>query len=742
MDDSETTRDRLTARWLSRLEVARGKCLAVYEQTTARRGLARLGSDAVFGDLAAEMYAVISDEVYRLLREVWSGPTLEGAGFPQERRQEGFFYWPGYLRYATARPGRLDVLRREAEQDFCSFDGTTFLAHVADQALDGAGFFRNAAGLSKASYLPLSIWMHLLYGRRLGSFVLHGFTRWISVNGEPFVWAEEEKSEESPLVAVEFAWREEGPPSVQSGVLRCPLPAAGGPRALQRAIELGLNESGLVRFGASRVLPRVSFPPYSVQLSKGETAERVDEGVSAARTEDIERLAADLVAILFGSMFVNCDSWKSGFTQEDGEAPALLRFILETQKECRRRDLRELEQALTLGVEATKGLPAAACGHIFSFYYAIPLPRSMKIEGFHKIEGDLGSINLYTTQRIPAVLLQVLRIWFHRIYEDLRLLEIASDAEQSGLRTAAGAFQHELKQLASAIGNQWVVPATKLFHLRTTIRDTEQWGNDRVGVIEIKREHKWLCEDLGVAPFREVLDSMVSLLRLWTLSESVEDLPFRLGRVMHVGGFVRKCMEAAQRALEPHALSYLSAENPQQLENFRRVRSVLAELRRRQLRALKIDVDRMFLVRQEEKAVWLARLLIGVLKNAVQHGSPLEGIRFSLRSVAGGRKRLTVRNKGFDYDEVRAGIEEGLLGDEAAMRAVALAVALNAVTQGATEFDAAARNFWRFTGNERAIFKSGDVIDACLVRLNGESIYRDFEEGPGGFYRSECEFDY
>lgn len=726
------------SRWLRGLESARRKCLAIHEDM-AGRGLARLGSDRDFELLASKLYRVVASEVYELLRGIWRSEAALNGRTPNSRVDEGVFFWPGYLRYATATPGRLDVLGRD---DFAGSDtpsGKPLVDRLATEALDGLGFVAGGDGPTEVSLLPLSVWMRLFYSRKLGAFELHGFTRWIAENGDSFVVPERsEHSAQVPLVAVEFAWGSAGEPTVEDGVLRCPLDESASIDALECAVDYALNRSELVAFSSEGLRPRTAFPP-SVLKSQGESAKSVSRhGLVSLAEVPAREIASRLLTIVFASMFVNCESWG----QDDRSHPAadrLLTYVNETKRLARSAGFKEAATAVSQGVDTIRSLPSAVYGRVFRYYYAMPLPRSMTIQGFHRIEGDLGSVNLYTTRRIPALFLQLLQVGTQRIYEDLRLLEIAIDARQRGLRTAAGAFQHEIKHLASAVGSRWVVPAETLFDIGAggVVRRAEE----RVGVIELEEQYRWLSEGMGLAPFREVLGSMVSLLKLWTMSDSVADLPFKLKDQMTAEPFVRRCVGAAQQAIEPHAMSYLSAESVAQLQKFRLVRDTLRRIWRRQRKDLELDLNRMLLIPESESSVWFARLLISVLKNAVQHGSVLEPIRLSLTRKREGRLRLSVRNRRFRYGEVKTGLESGVLGAEAARIAEDLAKAFNAVDQGAEEFSAASRDF-PIPEAERKKFRSGEVIDVCLWRLNGKSLFRDKDPKSESHYLSVCEFEY
>jgi len=722
------------ATWLSRLELGHRKVRKVLE-SFGGDSLQRLGSDEEFEKVAERLCRVVGRTLYDILLEIWRPTVVEPEG---QGPRYGFFFWPGYLRYATKRPGRLDVVRELGRTTLKSWDGESFVEWLEDGKSDGIGFLQGTEEREEIGFLPLSVWMHLLYGRRLGPIEVHGFTRWVVENGEVGVSEGKEGKTWSPLAALEFSWGGNGSSEIQDRVLKIPLDPGRTWEEMREILVRGINDGcfTMPRDEDRSLRLENIFPPCFLYDDEGWEAH------SKLDPDDRKRICREVgqraLTVIFGTMFVNLSERLS--CDEDCQARELWRYVRRFRSFADEVGLEELSESLALGMRAMKVLDGSRQERVFKYYYAIPMPRGLTIQGFHRIEADLGSINIYTDKQIPSSFLGLLQIWLQRVYEGLRLLEIASDAEQRGLRTAAGAFQHEVKHLANALGGRWIVPAESLFEtiVRTDCQDEER---SRVGRIEVDENYGWLADQMGVAPFRTVFEGMTDLLNMWTLSESVADLPFEMGAWLNFPAFADKCLITAQRALEPHGLASFSAETGETLRTFKSARDLIWKVFRYQRLLLEKDAKRLLIVRREaQKSVWLGRLTVAILKNAVQHGNPMEPIRLELRGGGGARYEMYVTNRCFNYTATLEALKGsggvGLELEEAEL----VASAFNALHQGGGEFAAGGQGF---TGVESVeVFRSGDIIEACLARLNGRIRERKKDCSKSGYFTLGVEFEW
>ncbi len=713
---SDSVRD--VAKWVAGLEDIERSARRVL-QDVGSQSLSALNSDHQFAQVASSLYKAICRGLYELLDQHWGNEKDEEMGGDGSLGGiDNFFLWPGYLRYATSKPNRLDVIQR-IDIDEAIESSEELVVYLKRRVRDGIGYSSMKGQLKEISYAPLSIWMHLLYARPLGALTVHGMTRWFADAGDlKTVIGKDGHS----LAGIEFDFGDGGQVVTENRVLTIPLGDCDSLSKLGDQLNKKLTDREYLKTVNGKI---GRFPPIDVE--------------NDGDREQYHTLSELLMGIVFSSMYTGLQANQSSPTDE------FFDLINRTKRVAHGLSLTEVSEALDLGLKASELLRGPIFQRAFRYYYAIPLPRGLRIDGFHRIDADLGTVNIYSSRRIPSLFISLLQIWLQRMYEGLRLLEIAADAEQRGLRIAAGAFQHEVKKLANALGSRWIHPAEQLFQVSGGGGRGPHNGFDaRIGTISLDTEFIWLSKSLGVTPFRDVYKQMSSLLNMWSMSENVADLPFSLESSLTLVAFASRCLEVSQKALEPHALSSFSGERRETLLDFKASYEALGQLFNHQRRILNVVRSRLFLIwPNHTDSLWLGRLIIAILKNAVQHGNPLFPVRVELEALSGSRHRLTISNRRFPNDQFSYGTfvadlqDEPLKLDEETAKRVAKA--LNSMRKGAEELSRAASGFT--VGDERrAELHSSDLIEVCASRLAGRLIPADPQDERD--YVVSVEFDY
>jgi hypothetical protein len=425
--------------WSVELQKVRSECRDLIE-TSYREKL--LQKDNEFRGLLDGICMKLAETLRRLLKDVWDFEDSKQSGdTPAQdcgRSNEEFFLWPGYLRYASRRPGRVDVVMH-------SNAGTSLgvPAHILLNTLtakkSGVGFAED--GTPYFSF-PLSIWMDFIYGREIEGLVISGFTDWFILNEKFFF----EKNSDAFLISafeIGVSSPDDRRADMDPSIFSIRVEKSLKPDEVFKQIVEPLNDPGLLKcqgVGDKRVL----FPAI-VHSNRREMSESdADAPAGGASKLTVREVANKVFAVLLHSIFFTPPVGpKGGEPTVKGEWKEYTDNIKEYSHQLLAAGHPMVAELLTKGIEVLRCWSEAAPLRSFRFYYVFPMSRSIMVEGAHPIERDLGTINLYTNKPIPSYCLHLIKPWIQSVYEQVRLVETAIDAEKGGERLQKSIFAHQ-----------------------------------------------------------------------------------------------------------------------------------------------------------------------------------------------------------------------------------------------------------------------------------------------------------
>lgn len=303
----------------------------------------------------------------------------------------------------------------------------------------------------------------------------------------------------------------------------------------------------------------------------------------------------------------------------------------------------------------------------------------------------------------PAFL-RLLALHMYRANANLR-------GEVQGLREAGKAIGHEVKHLANAISESWIRPAGELFKIEPA---QEPVGHGLIGRIQFSPEYPWVAEELAVVPFQRVLGGAGQLLRLWCLLDNPDDIPFAKdpSDTWTFEVFLGNCLEVARTMVLPHLLLKESTASVESLAHLRAIYNAIDQTF--QCQQLQVDVaPELASVRltYSTDTIWLARVFSTVFKNAVQHADPIVPmqVKIGVRNLKAINKYITVTISNRRRRDLASLID--LLAERCADRELA--------RTAASYFQSASAAARTLEGEERVIFKTKEVVELCLRRIDG-----------------------
>lgn len=352
-------------------------------------------------------------ELYRSITRTLGGyvkTTLEPFANPGD---PVWFLWPGYRWLTNRTPQRVDVL----EFAKLSVESSQALKSLETMQI-GEG---RQGGLGRGSQelntvLPLSVWMAALYGREMEGVSLLGFTEWWHASRNQLstytgrcpvaIEVSCDASESRCDDVISLTWQANEKPEIAL-------------RQIKADLEHYWSTRNWNRYGQAPAFP---FP--------------VAEGGSNV---ELPPLAEELWGRLIGSMFETSNS----SVQTDVDR---LKQILHGGKEEVDGGSRETVKWLTATLEAMTGFRKNKSTYRggFKYFYAIPMPPCFPMNRHEGLDDDLGTLNLYSSFRIPANILEVLGLAGRTFYEPLRILEVVADKERRDWHVFFGHVRHNL----------------------------------------------------------------------------------------------------------------------------------------------------------------------------------------------------------------------------------------------------------------------------------------------------------
>lgn len=215
-------------------------------------------------------------------------------------------------------------------------------------------------------------------------------------------------------------------------------------------------------------------------------------------------------------------------------------------------------------------------------------------------------------------------------------VNIALDEKNvQGLRKATDIFGHEVKHMAIAISDHWMVrPESVLGDLSSDL------GSDESGKINRYK----------IAPFPELFESAGQILRLWCQLDNPEDV-FPEGTPESLSSLVDKCWILSKSVLKAYALKGAKFEIGTKLNisKIQYAEKIIDEIDN-------LWSDRFQIKSKEPKILWerrknadwmnMARLIISVLTNVIRHADPSYTIRVTMyrgKYDRGGHGYITIR---------------------------------------------------------------------------------------------------
>jgi len=683
--------------------------------------------DQNFKELTTEICEKLSSCLHGLLNNIWD---IEDSRigviepYASAKGDRDFFLWPGYQRYASENPGRLDTTTQLSSSEVMNMSTEDLYKAIINEKR-GCGIHDNVD--DRFFNFPLSIWMYLLYEKKFDELELFGFTKWFALNKRFY----SSKDRDEPLVAIEIECKDASISrdcsNIEQGIFHICVNSENNPAHILTDIAHALNSDDFIKYKNEKIgEPRYPFPPFqpvnqqnvlTIQesLTEGEPYNSLESAASKA-------FSLVLVSIFQGLPKIVNPSNGIEISRTEAHGDKFAEYIFACCRELEDAGFSQLAVSVKKGIEVIKCFEDDFLQQKFSFYYVFGLARGIEIKGAHHIKPDIGTINLYTNRKIPAYCIHLIKPWLESVYGQLRSVEVALDTGRGGQKNTSRAFGHEIKQISDALSDRWVIAADKLFDVQVAQPDENQ--PNKLGQIRIIPQYEWLVNDLAIVPFYEVIQNTSRLISLWCMLDNSGELDLNdEDQDVTLDNFLRTCLSYAHRAVEPHALKHENAKQIQFLERFRKERTLLLNIfAQHRLEIYPLPPPFPTMQRTDKDFIELARLFVAIFKDSVRYGDLLKPLKVEIEALEKpdyfrfkitNAKQQTPQNLSEELQ--RNGMPAG--------DAEALVNTLNKMSSGIKLID---------DGDTK--FSTEQVIKMCLEKLDGTLI--DIQQEVG-LYRRE-----
>ena len=231
-------------------------------------------------------------------------------------------------------------------------------------------------------------------------------------------------------------------------------------------------------------------------------------------------------------------------------------------------------------------------------------------------------------ERLKNKALRFLRIVTAQLYR----ANMSAIAHSLGVMESASAFGHEIKNISLGVAGRWMPAAGKLFEV--TIADRKDIPFDAarpvgrspselVGKIYLDSEFKWLDQEMGVLPLRQLLIDSGRLIRTWCMLDKPTDFADIAQGATSLQTIIEGCIRRAWSHMMPHLLNQSSLETRAHLQKTKQLYDTFEWLFTQQQRPITYQHGAGCLpIQWNGYLTWLARTLTAALKGCVQHGDP------------------------------------------------------------------------------------------------------------------------
>ncbi len=326
---------------------------------------------------------------------------------PGHRDSDPWFIWPGYrwLSDESKGPQRFDIRELSTTQ-------IEQKSSIKDLSTRQVGWGTKGSNVFSTAF-PLVLWMRAIYDQNLGGVQTRGFTEWWD-----FV-----RQLANPPIAVEISAKPLG--DRDDRILSVELTPNAAPGVIIRTLNDQMSEQWS-RHGMTKI---PSFPIISSNRVLDPESERILEQLW-------EGLLKSMICNQTGAQFSSsleqlnqlCLSIERNLGPEWRESVEWLRDTLAEVPDFK---------------ENLNPLDGVFVGN-FDFYYTFPLESCFPMLRGSVVDDNLGTLNLYTSVRVPASTLEGIAHAGRMLLEPLRMLEVLADRERKDWHTVFGHVRHDL----------------------------------------------------------------------------------------------------------------------------------------------------------------------------------------------------------------------------------------------------------------------------------------------------------
>lgn len=383
------------------MERTQATCLLAvqkYLTNSLKSEISRTADNKLYEKMVESITDKVGEAIKTILFSIWSVET-------------SFYFVPGYNRHSKLGTTRMDIYPEIIKSiDFIECSERKLIESIKKSSVT---YCYGYDGKKRFHATPLSIYMSLFYEKRIEGTQLFGFTKWFELNEiDSILVNKETEAKGDPTIAIHVSKvKRQISGSTASGIVTLDVSSAKTPEDLLSAWSNGL----INKFFAVKKTKLYPFPPVKDDqegfLSISELIKlKHKKKITSRERELLKRIESmqTIFARLCYSIFYDA---RTGYDDTN---------LLEGAKVFLNKGKKTLEM---LGL----GNPDWYRNKTFDHYYCIPLGKSLHLgdirEEPYEIGAFLGTINLYTDQIIPRVLLPLFKTWFNSIYNQIRIAE-------------------------------------------------------------------------------------------------------------------------------------------------------------------------------------------------------------------------------------------------------------------------------------------------------------------------------
>jgi len=496
---------------------------------------------AALGDLVT----AVSEKCLAAIVEVHNKMTLPTATVAEKFE---FFFSAGYQLNTTRARIRTGATIEEPSSNYPALQNTL-----------GCGSFSN-----QKFFFPLAYFMNALYEKPLGDVkelevMGWGLTRWLALHQSLFLEDTGSKGL-APLTALHMSDANLTPELAQTGggVITVPLDMSKPSQGFFAAFQQGLDSySGKIFYRSSeagedyvRWEPEYKIP---VVTFNGRDPWKLRQYENLCRNDvdyDTVDKAMELVFwLLFRSIFTN------DHAEEVDRVSLKIQSLL--SRSCNPGVFKFLDQIIQV-LENWSDLQQSLVRDgvklkSFNHYYVIPLE-----EGISPMQPDpnalwydlnIGTLNLYCDTPLPHRVLRLMKVFFERIFREIRSVESFVIAKQIGEHSADEMMAHEIRPITGALTSMFIRP----------IEEMKDLFEESIPLIDrLGRERSLNLEEFGFTLFRNEVTKAGRFINLWAQNASPREAKlFVDGRVESIGNAITEIWENVVAA---HCVASMASE--------------------------------------------------------------------------------------------------------------------------------------------------------------------------------------